>query len=228
MARRNSWVMPGNGILSGVTLDGAGGPNEYGSNVENESPWAQAVREAWEKQLRTGADFGEGIVSNQVPLPFADSYGNDSLPWSNAFLNSNRGNRGALSAWPSETTLATAPAHLQGQQPASSSDANIDVSPAPPTVPALFGIPQWPSPGNGDLVPAFISPRLPAAPSDGSADDASDLAGWPTRPAFAGTTAAEGVLPTSVRTWPGQRPGFPPVSPGYDPWLVHKGPARSV
>src|SRR5262249_6917197 len=49
MAGRNVVVTSGNGILSGLTL----GPYESDPddpNQEIESPWAQAVREAWESR----------------------------------------------------------------------------------------------------------------------------------------------------------------------------------
>src|SRR6266545_4769111 len=49
MAGRNSWTLPGNGILGGVTL-GSGISRLDDPNSEYETPWAQALREAIEKQ----------------------------------------------------------------------------------------------------------------------------------------------------------------------------------
>jgi len=224
MARRNSWLMPGNGILSSAVLDAVGGPNEYRSNVENESSWAQAVREAWEKQLKAGPDLQRHIVSNQASLPISNFlHGSDSPSLPTAFLHFDLGSRTGHWPSPSEINSPTASPSLQAAQPTSSNaDANIDASPFLPAESIRFGSPQPPARATPTLADQFISPQSAFGPDYGGADNVPDLDGWPTRPAFAGTTTAEGVLPTSVQTWRGQRPGFPPIRPGVydDPWLA--------
>lgn len=69
MVDRNPWVLPGNGILSGLTLGaGASGPDDAAAQYD--SPWDQAVREAWERQLASGPSPQLPITSNQAWPPF--------------------------------------------------------------------------------------------------------------------------------------------------------------
>ena len=51
-ARLNRWDMLGGGILSGVRLGPAEGSDMEDADPQNESPWAQIVREAWERRMR--------------------------------------------------------------------------------------------------------------------------------------------------------------------------------
>jgi hypothetical protein len=107
--------MPGNGILSGLALDAGGAPSEYGSNVENESPWAEALREAWQKKFAAGPNRQEPTVSNQTPSPFPNlPYATGALSWPR-FVDSDFGMAGRYGASSSDTEWppASAPAPTQ-------------------------------------------------------------------------------------------------------------------
>ena len=79
MAGRNPWMLPGNGILSGLTLAGAN-PNVEDEDTPHESAWAQAVREAWEKRLDRREDGStDPAPYSQSPLTFTGA--GSSAPW---------------------------------------------------------------------------------------------------------------------------------------------------
>jgi len=68
VAGPNSSVTPGNGIMSGTGFD-AGGPSDTdNSDQENESPWAQVIREMWEKYMRS-ANSPPTIQSTGIDNP---------------------------------------------------------------------------------------------------------------------------------------------------------------
>jgi hypothetical protein len=56
---RNSQVLPGNGILSGLRPRPGGGSDTGDSAQEHESPWAQMVREMWPRRMRDDSNYGE-------------------------------------------------------------------------------------------------------------------------------------------------------------------------
>jgi len=91
MAGRNSWVVPGNGILSGLTL-GTGFPDHDDPNAE--TPWAQAVHETWEKRSPDNSNsteyatpyqpaFGGSSVGSMrwPPLASEESFGSGQMFW---------------------------------------------------------------------------------------------------------------------------------------------------
>jgi hypothetical protein len=120
MAGRNSRVLPGNGILSGLALD-TGAPNPD-DPIAYESPWAKAVREAWEKQLRDGRDsssfatlygssepiFGGATVGDTRWSPFAPNANllSGQSSWSPFLPPAN-----IPSTWPLQPTSAFEPSH---------------------------------------------------------------------------------------------------------------------
>jgi hypothetical protein len=66
MADRSSWTLPGNGILGGVALgSGPSGPDD--PNLEYETPWARALREAIER-LPDGDAVRPAMLAGQVRL----------------------------------------------------------------------------------------------------------------------------------------------------------------
>jgi len=64
MPGRNSWVLPGSGILGGLALNAV--PPDS-TDMITESPWAQAVREAWERRLPDGTVSSTLGTGNQLP-----------------------------------------------------------------------------------------------------------------------------------------------------------------
>jgi hypothetical protein len=64
MADRISWTWPGNGILGGVTL-GIGPSRPDDPNLEYETPWARALREAIER-LPDGDAVRPAMLAGQV------------------------------------------------------------------------------------------------------------------------------------------------------------------
>jgi hypothetical protein len=116
MPGRNSWVLPGNGILSGVTL-GTGAPDSDDPNAEYGSPWAQAVREMWEKRLAAGSDRQGPAASTQGSPPFESlPYASGASSWP-AFPNSNPGMLGPFGASASDAIWPTASPRAPAQRP---------------------------------------------------------------------------------------------------------------
>ena len=69
MAGRNAWAMLRNSILNGGAFDpaAASGADEF--DLQNESPWARAVREGWETQLRRDPIGWEPVAPSEPPQP---------------------------------------------------------------------------------------------------------------------------------------------------------------
>ncbi len=98
MARPNSWTLPGNGILSGVTF-GADQSDADDPSSSGELPWAQAVRQAWESRSRddsngstymapsTGRAFDSAPVGSLGFAPLAPTIGSGSGQRSTAPLS---------------------------------------------------------------------------------------------------------------------------------------------
>jgi len=68
MVSRDSWILPGSGVLSGLTLD-AGKPDLDDPNAEYDSPWAQVVHEMWAKQSRGTPDSSGYAAPDQWSIP---------------------------------------------------------------------------------------------------------------------------------------------------------------
>jgi hypothetical protein len=81
MTDRNSWVMLRNAILSDVTLNPASTSDLDDSNSENESPWEQAVRKAWEKRLLGDFSSSRYRASNAPPQQTFDGAPTGNALW---------------------------------------------------------------------------------------------------------------------------------------------------
>jgi hypothetical protein len=95
----NSRTLPGNGILSGLTLDAeTSDPN--GAAAQYDSPWDQAVRAAWEKHFAANPNI-QGHGTPSVPLlndwSFADPSRWGQQSNYTAFLGNGAAN---FSGWP--------------------------------------------------------------------------------------------------------------------------------
>jgi hypothetical protein len=155
MADRNSWALPGNGILSGMTL-GAGTSEPNDNNAEYESPWALAVREAWEKQAAGDSDSSGYARPYQTSQPAGGGESIDSTEWPRLVPGAGFGRGQALwSPFPIPDSTSVLPP-LQGA----------------PRFPTAFPIMQIPT-GANDRGFAFSRPNDWASSSTGSQSTSS-------------------------------------------------------
>lgn len=162
MPAPSSWMMPGNGILSGLMLNAEGPPA-----IGDDPLWAQAAREAWQRQLQAGANRPRYVSSNPAPQASLSGPALGAIPWSPAVLNGGFDLGGPPWPPPSGGRLPNASLMSIPQSvPMSDGDEASQIGTAPTRASARPTVTPTPVSYDDPTRPSWIGPPIPGPFSD--------------------------------------------------------------